>query len=162
MGSRSRSLKVKVPRTKLIEALTEAANDRRKSIVEHDKALEKWESEKAAAEKDFLDRLKSGMVETNKVSMTYMQTWLPPYDSSGKQEKELKVTITFNVPATVMKLPEMPKQQYENSFFYITQSCHGWSLKEDIEEIENTIRILSLSTDEFVSTSTYKSVARFL
>lgn len=154
MGSRNRTLTVKVPRTKLIEALGKAANDRRQSIAEHDKAVEKWKSETAAAEKDFLARVKSGRVKTNKVTMSQREAW-QPYDPSGKREKQLDVTITFSVPATAMKLPEKPEQKYH-------QSRYGWNIKEDIEEIENAIRILNLSTDEFVSTSTYKSVAQFL
>lgn len=154
MGSRNRTLTVKVPRTKLVEALTKAANDRRKSIAEHDKAVEKWKSEMAAAEKDFFARVKSGRVKTNRVNMSHREAW-QPYDPTGKREKELDVTITFSVPATAMKLPEKPEQEYH-------QSRYGWNIKDDISEIENAIRILNLSTDEFVSTSTYKSVAQFL
>jgi len=154
MGSRNRTLTVKVPRTKLVEALTKAANDRRKSIAEHDKAVDKWKSEMAAAEKDFFARVKSGRVKTNRVNMSHREAW-QPYDPTGKREKELDVTITFSVPATAMKLPEKPEQEYK-------ESRYGWNIKEDIEEIENAIRILNLSTDEFVSTSTYKSVAQFL
>lgn len=154
MGSRNKTLTVKVPRTKLIEALTKAANDRSKSIAEHDKAVEKWKLEMAVAEKDFFARVKSGKVKTNRLSMSHRETW-QPFDPTGRRERELDVTITFTTPATALKLPESPEQKYKDSRY-------GWNIKEDIEEIENAIRILNLSTDEFVCTSTYKSVAQFL
>ena len=152
--SRNKTLTVKVPRTKLIEALTKAADERRKSIAEHDKAIKKWEVDKAKAEKDFFAKIKSGKVKTDKLNMSQREAW-QPYDPTGTREKEIDVTISFTVSASAIKLPQKPEQPYH-------ESRYGWNIKDDISEIENAIRILNLSTDEFVSTSTYKSVAQFL
>jgi hypothetical protein len=37
-----------------------------------------------------------------------------------------------------------------------------WSLNSDIEELENAIALLKMTDEEFVSTSTYKGVARLI
>jgi hypothetical protein len=150
----NRTLTVKVPRTKLIEALTKAASDRAKSVAEHDKAVEKWRLEMAKAEKDFFAKVKSGKVKTNKLNISHRESWRS-YDSTETQEKEIDVTITFKVSAKALNMPAKPENKYKNKKY-------DWNIKEDISEIENAIRILNLSTDEFVSTSTYKSVAQFL
>jgi hypothetical protein len=152
--SNNRTLTVKVPRTKLIEALTKAADDRRQSVAEHEKAVEKWQLDMAKAEKDFFAKVKSNKVKTSDFNISHKESW-QPYDPTGRNEKEMDVTITFRVSAKALNMPAKPENKYKDSRY-------NWNLKEDIREIENAIRILNLSTDEFVSTSTYKSVAQYL
>ena len=43
-----------------------------------------------------------------------------------------------------------------------SETIHDWKYVESKEELENAIRILSLSEDEFVSTGTYNSISRWL
>lgn len=152
--SNNRTLTVKVPRTKLIEALTRAADDRRQFVEDYEKAVEKWRLELTKAEKEFFAKMKSNKVKTSHFNMSHKEAW-HEYDPTGRNEKEMDVTITFRVSAKTLNMPAEPENKYKNSRY-------GWSLKEDIREIENAIRILNLSTDEFVSTSTYKSVAQYL
>ena len=42
------------------------------------------------------------------------------------------------------------------------ESFHDWQYKEMVEEIENAIRILKMTDEEVVSTSTYNAIARYL
>ena len=39
---------------------------------------------------------------------------------------------------------------------------NDWQYREAIEEIENAIRILKMTDEETVSTSTYNTIARYL
>jgi hypothetical protein len=41
-------------------------------------------------------------------------------------------------------------------------SIHDWQYREHTEEIENAIRILKMTDEEVVSTSTYNAIARYL
>ena len=51
-------------------------------------------------------------------------------------------------------MPEEPKKDFE--------SFHEWQYKEMVDEIENAIRILKMTDEETVSTSTYNAIARYL
>ena len=64
------------------------------------------------------------------------------------------VNVDFDLPAGSVELPEPPKSDYV--------SIHEWQYKEQKEEIENAIRILKMTDEEVVNTSTYNAVARYL
>ena len=63
------------------------------------------------------------------------------------------INIDFNIPASVVKLkePEAPDRTYWE---------HQYN--EDKAELENAIRLLKLTDEEVVSTSTYQAVAHYL
>jgi hypothetical protein len=58
------------------------------------------------------------------------------------------------VPKGAIELPAEPKKDFE--------SFNDWQYREMIEEIENAIRILKMTDEEVVSTSTYNAIARYL
>ena len=64
------------------------------------------------------------------------------------------VNVDFDLPAGTIELPDEPQRDYE--------VMADWQYKEIIEEIENAIRILKMTDEEVVSTSTYNSIARYL
>jgi hypothetical protein len=64
------------------------------------------------------------------------------------------VVINFTLPAGTIELPTEPQRDFEVVQDYV--------YREMIEEIENAIRILKMTDEEVVSTSTYNSVARYL
>jgi len=65
-----------------------------------------------------------------------------------------EIHVDFNLPKGCIELPEEPKKDYE--------TLHDWQYKEIVEEIENAIRILKMTDEEVISTSTYNSIARYL
>jgi len=65
-----------------------------------------------------------------------------------------EVNVDFNLPKGCIEIPEMPEKDFE--------TLHDWQYKEIVEEIENAIRILKMTDEEVVSTSTYNSIARYL
>jgi hypothetical protein len=58
------------------------------------------------------------------------------------------------LPAGIIELPAEPQKDFE--------SFHDWQYKEMVEEIENAIRILKMTDEEVVNTSTYNAIARYL
>ena len=64
------------------------------------------------------------------------------------------INVSFTLPAGSIELPAEPTKDFE--------SFHDWQYKEMVEEIENAIRILKMTDEEVVSTSTYNAIARYL
>ena len=64
------------------------------------------------------------------------------------------INIDFDLPAKTFKLPDEPQREFE--------IIHDHSYHEMVEEIENAIRILKMTDEEFVNTSTYNSIAKYL
>ncbi len=64
------------------------------------------------------------------------------------------INVSFTLPKGVIDLPTEPEKDFE--------TFHEWQYKEMVDEIENAIRILKMTDEETVSTSTYNSIARYL
>ena len=64
------------------------------------------------------------------------------------------INVSFSLPKGTIELPKEPEKDFE--------SFHDWQYKEMVEEIENAIRILKMTDEEVVSTSTYNAIARYL
>ena len=64
------------------------------------------------------------------------------------------VNVDFDLPKGSIELPTEPEKDFE--------SLNDWQYKEMVDEIENAIRILKMTDEETVSTSTYNSIARYL
>lgn len=142
MARNGKSISVKIPTVKVIEALQISLNNKKAyketykaEKQKFDKALAKWE-------KDVAGLVKSTAKATN-VRVSQKSHWRP--------EEGYEVTMTFEVLHT--DVPEKPEAP---------ESINDWQLKEQIEEIENAIRILKMTEEEVISTSTYNSVARYL
>ena len=64
------------------------------------------------------------------------------------------LNIDFDLTVSESELPKAPERDFEQ--------LHQHSYKEMKEEIENAIRILKMTDEETVNTSTYNAVARYL
>jgi hypothetical protein len=64
------------------------------------------------------------------------------------------MNIDFDIPMEGLVLPVEPERNYE--------VIHSSTYREMKEEIGNAIRILKMTDEEVVSTSTYNSVAKYL
>ena len=65
----------------------------------------------------------------------------------------MSINVDFDIPAHLIKLkqPKCPDRKYWE---------HQYN--EDKAELENAIRILKMTDEEVVSTSTYNAIARYL
>ena len=138
--SRGKAINVKIATTKVIKALetklAQLQKDKANQKVNEErysKAQEKWSKEIAK-----LALAKIAKAENVRANVRY----------NGM------VNVDFDLPAGSIELPDEPKKDFD--------TYHDWQYKEIVEEIENAIRILTMTDEEVVSTSTYNAIARYL
>ena len=138
--ARGKAISVKIATSKVIKALESALDKLEKDYASQEaveakykKATEKWEK----------DVQKLVMANFSK---------LEDFSTNTNYRNELRVN--FSIPAGVLDLPKQPERE--------VQSIHEWQYKEQRDEISNAIRILKMTDEEVVSTSTYNAVARYL
>lgn len=133
MARYSKSINVKVPRKKVVEALKKSLAKLESDYKNQDKLEKEYEKEHSKWLKTVAKKLKN---ET-------------PYHidkTFGYIELRYRFTSDLHVQEPIRKF----------------EKVHDWKYVESKEELENAIRILSLSEDEFVSTGTYNSISRWL
>lgn len=135
-----RSINVKIPTIKVINALETKLEKVKKDYAnqnvneaKHEKAVEKWSKDVAT-----LAMAHTGLVK----EVTANVRW------TGE------INVEFNLPKGTFQIPARPEKDYE--------VVSSYQYKETVEEIENAIRILKLTDEEVVSTSTYNSIAKYL
>ena len=148
----AKAINVKASRVKIIDALqsrldtlVNLTNDYEEAVKQFDNDLENWKFEVAQL------ALKSDKVVhkgTNVMDRYYDE-------HSNTKEVEIYVTIPKDL------LPSKPERP-DNPIEYIHDGRYNLNAKEQVKAIENAIRILQLSDEETVNTSTYNSVSRFL
>lgn len=140
MARNGKSINVKIATTKVIKAL-EAKLDQ----IKKDKANQKVNEERhtKALEKYNKEVAKLALTQISKAT-----------DLSANVRYNGMINVDFNLPAGTIKLPEAPEKDFD--------TYHEWQYKEMVEEIENAIRILKMTDEETVSTSTYNTIARYL
>ena len=134
-----RSISVKIPTAKVIAAL----ETKREQIIsdrdsypakkrEYDEAFEAW--------------------KTKVVKMASKA----PIESVSLNERDWRVpaelSVVIHYDMSDADLPPRP----------VAPVMFGWQQREVLEEIENAIRILKMTEQEEVSTSTYNAVAKYL
>jgi hypothetical protein len=140
MARNGKSINVKIATTKVITAL-----ETKLAQLKKDKANQKVNEEKysKAHEKWRKDVAKLALSAINKAE-----------DLSANVRYNGSVNVDFNLPKGAIDLPTEPEKDFE--------SFHEWQYKEMVDEIENAIRILKMTDEETVSTSTYNTIARYL
>ena len=132
----ARAISVKVATTKVIKALEDKLADSKKAIVNNEKKRKDYEKVEKAYAKEVADLV---IKQISKAEVSAHENW----------RGETNVTIT--IPTGLVKLPEKPSIDLERELG-----------QYEIQEIENAIRILKMTDEETVSTSTYQAVARYL
>ena len=141
MARNSKAINVKIATVKVIKALETKLAQVKKDYAEQDvneakyeKAQEKWKKEVG---KWAIDRFsKAENLRTN-------------YRSWNKT-----LNVDFDLTVSENDFPAEPERNFE--------TIHRHTYNEIIEEIENAIRILKMTDEEVINTSTYNSVAKYL
>jgi hypothetical protein len=140
MARNQKAISVKIATTKVIKALetklAQLQKDRENqetNEAKFQKAQEKWNKEVA----------KLALAQISKAESL-----------SANKRYDGRINVDFYLPAGVIELPAEPKKDF--------QTFHDWQYKEMVDEIENAIRILKMTDEETVSTSTYNAIARYL
>ena len=138
--ARGKAISVKIATTKVIKALETAL-----AKLENDFASQEANQEK------YKKARKAWAKEVGKLAVAQIAK-ADNFSASKRYNGE--INIDFNLPAGVIELPTEPEQDFV--------TMHQWDYKNQKEEIENAIRILKMTDEEVVSTSTYNAVARYL
>ena len=138
--SRGKAINVKIATTKVIKAL-----ETKLAQLQKDKANQKVNEEKfsKAQEKYNKEVAKIALANISKAD-----------ELSAHTRYNGEISVSFSIPKGTIELPKEPEKDFE--------SFHDWQYKEMVEEIENAIRILKMTDEEVVSTSTYNAIARYL
>jgi hypothetical protein len=138
--ARGKAISVKIATNKVIKALevklAEVKADYANQDVlkeKHNKAVEKWKKDVA------------------KVALSAISK---AEDLTANKRYNDSISVSFDLPKGTIELPEFPERNFNE--------LHQWQYKETCDEIENAIRILKMTDEEVVNTSTYNAIARYL
>jgi hypothetical protein len=149
-----KSINVKVSRVKIIDALQNKLDNLNKLNAEHQEAEKKFEKDLEAWKFEVAEiAIKSDKAVHKGTSV------MDRYYDDHSSMKEIEIYVS--VPKDLLpEKPERPESPFKSSGYGRNYVSGNFS---DIkEELQNAIRILQLSDEEVVSTSTYQSVSRYL
>jgi len=139
----AKSLNLKIKKAKLIKTLEAALAERKARYESNDKNQAKHDKEMEAYTASLLKLIKSGKVEFSDVS---------EYNRYGAHSKtKVEYAVTVKVPKSLA--PQEPKSP---------ELYPDYKYRDDKEAIENALRMLEMSDDEYVSAGTIKSVSQYL
>lgn len=139
------TMSVKVKVSTLITALDNALADREKRYATQEQEQAKYEKAVEAYNLAVLKLIKAGKGSIEEASRN---EW---YDRNNKTKGKVSFSVTVLLPTgAVPALPERPEAYREYDY------------KREREEITQAIRVLKMTEQEFVSASTYRSVAQYL
>jgi len=140
MARSQKAISVKIATTKVIKAL-----ETKLAQIQKDKANQKVNEEK------FQKALEKYNKEVGKLALSQIGK---ATDLNANVRYNGQINVDFNLPAGSITLPDEPKKDFD--------TYNEWQYKEMVDEIENAIRILKMTDEEVVSTSTYNAIARYL
>jgi hypothetical protein len=123
---------IKALETKLAEVKADYANQD-KLQEKHKKAVEKWQKE---------------------IGKLALSAIAKAEDVTANERYNGAISVSFDLPKGTIELPTRPEAEFS--------VMHQWQYKETCDEIENAIRILKMTDEEVVNTSTYNAIARYL
>jgi septal ring factor EnvC (AmiA/AmiB activator) len=139
--ARGKAINVKIATPKVIKALetklAEIKNDYAKqdeNEAKYQKSVEKWNKEIA--------KFATAQIAKAQNVRTNYRNW------------NNTLNVDFDLIVEEKDFPKQPERDFEQ--------IHRHSYNEMVEEIENAIRILKMTDEEVVSTSTYNAIARYL
>jgi hypothetical protein len=140
MSRNGKAINVKIATTKVIKALEGALDKLNKEFASQEANEAKYEKAQKAWAK-----------EVGKLALAQIAK---AESLSANKRYNGEINVDFNLPAGTITLPDEPKKDF--------MVIHEWQYREQKEEIENAIRILKMTDEEVVSTSTYNAIARYL
>ena len=136
-----RTINVKIPTQKVITALQQSLakleldyTSQDEAEAKYQKAAEKWRKEVIKFAIDNISKAEN--IRTNYRQWTH------------------NLNVDFDLTVKENEFPAEPMRDFE------TMNVHSY--RDTKEEISNAIRILQLTDEETVSTSTYNSIAKYL
>lgn len=136
-----RTINVKIPTIKVIVALQQALAKLELDYTTQDQAEAKYQKAMEKWRKEVMKFAIDNMAKAEDLRTNYRQ-WTKT------------LNVDFNLTVNENEFPTEPERESE--------VMHQHAYREMKEEISNAIRILQLTDEETVSTSTYNSIAKYL
>ena len=139
--ARGKAISVKIPTERVIKALEQSLNkleldwtSQEANEAKYNKAMEKWKKE---------------VIEFAVANIKKAENFRTNYRHWSNN-----LNIDFDLTVSDKDLPKEPEKDFV--------TLHQHSYNEQKEEMANAIRILKMTDEEVVNTSTYNAVARYL
>ena len=139
--ARGKAISVKIPTARVIKALEQSLNKLELDWTSQEANEAKYEKARKAWQKELIDFAVANIKKAENFRTNY-RSW------------SNNLNIDFDLTVAEKDLPKEPEKDYV--------SLHQHSYNEQKEEISNAIRILKMTDEEVVSTSTYNAIARYL
>jgi len=139
--SRSKAISVKIATPKVIKALEDALSKLEKDYAEKEANEAKYQKAYDKYRKEIADYAIANIKKAENLRTNY-RSW------------NNNLNIDFDLTVSKDSLPAEPERDFT------TMSDHEY--RNQKEEMSNAIRILKMTDEEVVSTSTYQAVARYL
>jgi hypothetical protein len=141
MASRGKSISVKIATPKVIKALEVRLAELEKSYASQEANEGKYNKAMEKYRKELMDYAIANIKKAENVRTNY-RSW------------NNQLNIDFDLTVSKEGLPLEPERDFEQI------GAHTY--REQKQEIENAIRILKMTDEETVNTSTYNAIARYL
>lgn len=137
----NRTINVKIPTIKVIKALESKLAQIKADYAKQDENETKYQKAKDKWTKELTKFAVANIAKAENLRTNY-RSW------------NNTLNVDFDLNTNGKEFPAEPEREFETMYIH--------TYNEIVEEIENAIRILKLTDEETVSTSTYNSIARYL
>ena len=132
----ARGINVKVAKSKVVKALKDKLDAGAKAVSSNEKKRKEYDK----LNKDWSKQVADIVIKQ-----------IAKCDVSANENWRGETSVSISIPAGLVKLPERPQMELDSEL-----------ARYEISEIENAIRILEMSDEEFVNASTMKQIASYL
>ena len=139
--ARQKAISVKIATPKVIHALEQSLNKLELDWTSQEANEAKYEIARKLWQKELIDYAVANISKAENFRTNYRS-----YSNN--------LNIDFDLTVAEKDLPKEPEKDYV--------TLHQHSYREQKEEISNAIRILKMTDEEVVSTSTYNAIAQYL
>lgn len=139
--SRGKAISVKIATTKVIKALEDALAKLEADYTSQEANEAKYQKQYEKYRKELIAYAVKNIAKAENFRTSY-RSW------------NNNLNIDFDLTVSEKDLPSEPKKDFV--------TMHEHTYREQKEEITNAIRILKMTDEEVVNTSTYNAVARYL
>ena len=141
MARGSKAIQVKIPTAKVIKALETRLAKLKADYAKQDENEAKFAKKREAWQKELGKWAISNFSKAQDLRTNYRA-----YNKT--------LNVDFDITTDGKDFPTEPEKDYEE--------IHRHTYNEMAEEMDNAIRILKMTDEEVVSTSTYNAIARYL
>lgn len=141
MAQRGKAISVKIPTKKVINALEKRLAELEANYKTQDENEAKYQKAYASWQKKLADYAIAHFSKAENIRTNY-RSW------------NKTLNVDFDIVGSDKDFPAEPERSFEQ--------IHNHNYREQKDEMENAIRILKMTDEETVNTSTYNAIARYL